>query len=660
MHSGNPFSRPPSSRGAAIRVALALLLAAAALVPALLAGGAPIASADISGNTYTSPTYGASVSWDDNWFVDQEDSNAYYDIVSLTNGLTYLSVYFEQNDYSSTDQVVALLSGELRSESHISNVEIITDANGDSIRGGDDNRSFAGFSYTYTRDDGSAQDQGAYFEARSINDGEVMMSLIAAMPIDFFFTEYQLAGITLPDATSDKTGPEIIAGEPAPVFADGVWRVAVATAAHGPEFSSIGLAPKKGKAWFVTIVDVTNWSDHADVFSARDVRLSLTGVKKPARIAPASTVAVGKRLELAELSEDATISIEPGKTSRIALVYSVAADATDPHLTLGDAKLPMADQLEREISGESLPAQVTAPETVTGTLVSASDGQTMRVKVAGETGTQKIRLLGVEPPAKGECLANEAERLLDANAGERVLVEEDAAITGGSGTVRYVWLVNADGTRTLLNQKLIADGLVQAAAVPDDARFSLWLVTTERTAEEGQIGLWAGCETPEATATTAKPSASPTPTKAKPSATPSPKPNVTSAPKATSTPAPRATSTPPAGTAVKWIGEIDDIGTINFTIADGAMTNLGMHYDVPCTEPNIYSPSSVTSKVLAPPIPLANGSFTLEFPVNGSDASITVSGSLTDDDSAVGTFTLPPVPACTTEELQFEWTASPE
>jgi hypothetical protein len=59
-------------------------------------------------------------------------------------------------------------------------------------------------------------------------------------------------------------------------------------------------------------------------------------------------------------------------------------------------------------------------------------------------------------------------------------------------------------------------------------------------------------------------------------------------------------------------------------------------------------------------MPLANGSFTLEFAVTGSDDSITVSGSLTDDDSAVGTFTLPPVPECTTEELQFEWTATPE
>jgi hypothetical protein len=210
--------------------------------------------------------------------------------------------------------------------------------------------------------------------------------------------------------------------------------------------------------------------------------------------------------------------------------------------------------------------------------------------------------------------------------------------------MRYVWLINADGTRTLLNQKLIADGLTQAAAVPDDARFGLWLLTSERAAEEGQIGLWAGCETPEATATTAKPSPSPTPAKATPSATP----------------APKATSTPAAGSAVKWTGEIGDIGTINFTIADGAMTNFGMRYDIPCTGEVLGQPTGVTSKVLVPPMPLANGSFTLEFPVSGSGGSITVSGSLTDDDSAVGTFTLPPVPECTTEELQFEWAASVE
>jgi endonuclease YncB( thermonuclease family) len=639
---------------------LGLALAGIAIFPALFGNGMHIARADISGNTYTPPNYDTSVSWDDTWFVVEEDSNPYFDSLSLTNGLTRVGVFFEQNVYSSTDQAVAIFSGQIRTDPQVSNFEIIKDANGASVRGGDDTHSYAGFSYTYTFDDGSTGDLGVYFEARSINDGEVMMLAVAAVPIDFFFTEYQMAGVTLPEATTAQTEPEVIAGEPAPVFADGAWRVAVATAAHGPEFRDIGLAPKEGKDWFVAIVDVTNWSDEAKVFSARDVRLALTGIKKPARIAPASTAAVGKRLDLAELSEDATISIEPGETSRIALVYSVAAEATDPHLTLGKSKLPMADQLEHEISGENLPAETTAPETVTGTLVSASDGQTMRVKVAGESGSQKIRLLGVEPPANGECMANEAERLLDKNAGKRVLVEEDAAIAGGKGAMRYVWLVNADGTRTLLNQKLIADGLAQAAAVPDDARFGLWMLTAERSAEEGQVGLWAGCETPEATAATAKPSPSPTPAKAKPTATPAPKSTSTPAPKATSTPDRNATSTPTAGSAVKWTGEIDDIGTINFTIADGAMTNFGMRYDVPCTEPNIYSPSSVTSKVLAPPIPLANGSFTLEFPINGSNDSITVSGSLTDDDSAVGTFTLPPVPACTTEELQFEWTATAE
>jgi endonuclease YncB( thermonuclease family) len=638
--------------GVAIRLFMALALVGIAMIPAFFGNGIPVARADISGNTYTSPNYDASFSWDDNWFVVEEDSTDYYDTITLTNGLTYLSVYFEPNDYSSTDEVIALMSGQWRSDSRLSNFGIIKDANGDSVRGGDDTHSFAGFSYTYTDDDGSTHDEGAYFEARSLNGGEVMMSLIAVMPIDFFFTEYQLAGITLPEPTPAPPGPDVVAGEPAPVFVDGVWRIAVATAAHGPEFADIGLAPKEGKDWFVAIVDVTNWSDRAELFSARDVRLSLTGVKKPARIAPASTAAVGKRLELAELSEDATISIQPGETSRIALVYSVAADATEPHLILGDAKLPMADQLEPGISGENLPADASAPETLTGRIVSASDGQTMRVKVAGESGSQKIRLLGVEPPARDECMANAAERLLDRNAGEQVLIEEDAAITGGSGSMRYVWLVNADGTRTLLNQKLIADGLAQAAAVPDAARFGLWLLTSEGTAEEGQIGLWAGCETPEATVTTAKPSPSPTPAKSKPSATP--------APKARSTPAPKATSTPATGTAVKWTGEIEDIGTINFTIADGAMTNFGMSYDVPCTEPNIYSPSDVTSKVLVPPMALASGSFTLVFPISGSDDSITVSGSLTDDDSAVGTFTLPPVPACTTEELRFEWTATAE
>jgi hypothetical protein len=111
----------------------------------------------------------------------------------------------------------------------------------------------------------------------------------------------------------------------------------------------------------------------------------------------------------------------------------------------------------------------------------------------GEQRSTRIRLLGVNPPTDSSCFANAAEDTLDDLAGSTVLVEEDSAITGGSVPSRYVWLINDDGIRTLLNQLLIAEGSAYASALPADARFGAWFLASAHIAEESGVGLWAGC-----------------------------------------------------------------------------------------------------------------------------------------------------------------------
>jgi hypothetical protein len=228
---------------------------------------------------------------------------------------------------------------------------------------------------------------------------------------------------------------------------------------------------------------------------------------------------------------------------------------------------------------------------------------------------------------------------LDQNIGQRVLVEEDTAVSGG-GTVRYVWLVNPDGTRTLLNQKLVADGLAQAAAIPDDARFGLWLQLSERSAEESRLGLWAGCETPDATSAS--------------TSTPTPGPGATPAPAGPS-PTPKATRTPASGTGTTWHGQINQLGTIDFTIADGTLTGFSISYTVPCTVPGASMSGSVSS---SSPRVLDGDSFALDFGVSAGLTG-TVTGTIQGEALAAGTVTLPPLPGCTTEEIQQRWTASP-
>ena len=76
------------------------------------------------------------------------------------------------------------------------------------------------------------------------------------------------------------------------------------------------------------------------------------------------------------------------------------------------------------------------------------------------------------------------------------------AVSTESTPVLYLWVVAGDGTRTLLNQQLLAEGMAQVDPLPSEARFSAWLTATEQTAQAAEVGLWAGCPEDEPDAET--------------------------------------------------------------------------------------------------------------------------------------------------------------
>ena len=61
------------------------------------------------------------------------------------------------------------------------------------------------------------------------------------------------------------------------------------------------------------------------------------------------------------------------------------------------------------------------------------------------------------------------------------------------GTDRYVWIVNPDGTKSLLNQLLLESGAARYSSTPNAARFAAWLQGTESSAQEAGAGLWTTC-----------------------------------------------------------------------------------------------------------------------------------------------------------------------
>ena len=475
---------------------LRLALAAVALLAIQLSGLSYPASAEISGSTYTSDRYRYTLTWDDTWFAVEEFDEQYYDGVTITNGLTYATVFGEDNVYASLEAGMASNISGLRSDPSISNYSPMRDAAGNSIRGGDDERQFAAVTYTYTYEDGSSEDLAAYVEVRVLEDLNVFISLLAVTLVDSYGEELPsfqnlLDGLNADGPTTEPSDP--VAGEPGPVFVSGPWRIAVATSAVNADFADLGLKEKADKEWLLVVLDVTNWSDDDAELKASHFTVALAGEAKPVKIARSSLQGVAEALALAPFSEEQTLAVDADETVRVVLAFVLPAGSAEPHLAHRETAIPIEDTIELDLTPAGLPALALSPEISEGEIVSASDGRTMRIALDGESKADRIQLLGVEPADEGSCFENEAENVLDDLAGANVLVEEDAAVSGGDAAVRYVWLLNDDGTRTLLNQLLLATGAARADGIPGDARFGSWLETTALGAEEAGIGLWGDC-----------------------------------------------------------------------------------------------------------------------------------------------------------------------
>jgi hypothetical protein len=510
-----------------------VLVALSPFIAQLHGGWVFSAAADTEGNTYTSPQYGYTVTWDDTWFVVEEESGD-FDLLTLTNGLTYANFAAGPDTSPSPESALATVVTGTRSDPTVSDFASLRDSAGNAIRESDERHAFAAFTFTQEFEDGSTDVLAAYMETRPVIAGSVYLFFSAYMPEEDFASERPqfeqlLGGLAIPGAegAAQGAGEQVVSGgqqvlttgEPAPVFVSGQWRVAVATAARNEALEGVELKEKAGKQWLVLVLDITNWSEDDARLSAEDFRLGSDGSTKPSKVAPTSTSKVAEVLNLAAPSDDQSMAIGAGETARVALVFLLPAQSQAPALIIGEETLPLTDALEGDLQPDSLPAPAGPPKVSTAKIVSAPNGKTLRIQLDGESTSQAIQLLGVDPPAKGECFAHEAKKLLDDLVGSVVLVEDDAALKSGKTPARYVWLTNDDGTRTLLNQRLIAEGKVEAATIPNDARFGSWFEVSERAAQDAEVGLWTTCASPiSATRVpTASSTTSPTP---RPTSTP--------------------------------------------------------------------------------------------------------------------------------------------
>lgn len=135
--------------------------------------------------------------------------------------------------------------------------------------------------------------------------------------------------------------------------------------------------------------------------------------------------------------------------------------------------------------GEAPPDPAAGAERATVTQV--VDGDTLVVRLANDR-QERLRLVGINTPEDGECLADEAARRLDVLVGgRRVRLVRDVSDRDQYG--RLLRHVLAGGRS--VGEVLVAEGLAFSRAYPPDTGRQAALDAAQARAQAAMIGLWA-------------------------------------------------------------------------------------------------------------------------------------------------------------------------
>lgn len=496
--------------------------------------GAPVETAiaqeNVEGTVYTSPTFGYQLQWSDPWMFIEEDTDTGIDYLLLSTGAADASILLGFSPGITVDDLVAIAIEN--PQPGASNIQPMLDAQGNPVRGTQDAREWAMYTGTQDLGDGTSVEFMQYFSVQPLGQGVVLLMTITT--VSFFWDDTTLASwndladtilvgapgpavqptpdLLAPTATaSDVTPPQPAPitetaeplspdtrqgsgeGEPAPAFAAGPWRIAVRAVDLGETIDYLGLGFVDGQQWIVVYADVTNWS-------GADAQLDVAGwqlVPTSGLVAPdvAGTQSTASLLGL-EPANGSSVTVPAGTSIRVSLVYSIPASETELILEVAGTQLPLADAVGRQFDVTDLSTIATPPPVVEGTLRVLPDDGSGQPHFVADTGSGEtsIHLAGVDFTEQSGCTAvvgDKVEIKLDFGGSQAVLLESDPTVSD-SGAY-YVWLDDGAGSRTLLNQSLIASGMALEGDLPDAARFGAWLEQSEELARSNSVGIWQLC-----------------------------------------------------------------------------------------------------------------------------------------------------------------------
>src|SRR5688500_14781549 len=216
----------------------------------------------------------------------------------------------------------------------------------------------------------------------------------------------------------------------------------------------------------------------------------------------AAFLLVGLTLPLGAAADSPDPSRSPSPSPRPTVAAATQTPTVEPTPTAEPTERPTRQPTP---TPEPTPAYGEAPTgpTEVGTVVSVTDGDTIRVNIDGIE--YPVRYIGVSTPEIQNPLEWMGPEAAAANAalveGRDVILEKDVSETDQfDRLLRHVWIEDGAGY-LLVNLELVRLGFAQVTTFPPDVKYIDELYTpAQREAVEDGIGLWGAAPTPVSTA----------------------------------------------------------------------------------------------------------------------------------------------------------------
>lgn len=275
---------------------------------------------------------------------------------------------------------------------------------------------------------------------------------------------------------------------PAQEIVVGPMRLAIDTALRDESLPKYGLPPGSGD-WVLLLTQVTNESDQAASAPMSEFRLYDRGTGETASLDGGTAVIAGLAGLKPALGSNDTLTINPGETADVLLLYLLPPGSSDDLALLFDQNsMELAPSLAARSAAIAAP-----PSLVEAAVDSVVNGAELAVTAAGQS--LNVRLLGVAVPEAGACFSDESTAALESLiAGQTIWLEREATDTLADGTLaRDAWISDGNGGRVLLAAELLEGGNATPNVTGPDSRYKAWLLASSALAQDQGAGLWSAC-----------------------------------------------------------------------------------------------------------------------------------------------------------------------